>query len=131
MYDKYPMQRLKNKLLQTLPVAQKNGYAVSDGGTDPRFASFAIPVRHAGRVVAALNLIFFRKSIAIEEAIERYLHPLTLAVTQIETAIAEGPAINANLVLARSNDKHPSNPGDPGCLPAIRNRSAATLPREN
>ena len=130
LYDKHTMKRLKNKLLETLPVAQKNGYAVSDGGTDPRFTSFAIPVRRAGRVVAALNLIFFRKSIAIEEAIERYLDALTLAVAQIETAVAEGPAISANFAPARSNEKHPSKSGDRGCLPAVRDQSAAALPSE-
>lgn len=103
--------------------AAQAGYAYSNGDTDPRFLSFALPIRQEGMVVAATNLIFFRKSIKLHHAVETYLDPLAQAVAEIEALIHSTPI---------EFDK-PSPLGEAHCsekLPAIRTMSTIRLPSE-
>ena len=127
LYDVATLARHLEQLLHLQKITRENGYASSNGDTDPRFGSLALPIRKGGNVVAAMNLIFFRKSMKLEAAVEQYLAPLTSAVQRIEQEISE-KQVN---VPRQSPPRGSAQSRGPGMLPEIRDRSQAKLPAEH
>lgn len=107
--------------------AERDGFASSNGDTDPRFASIALPVRQGDQVVAALNLIFFRKTMKIKTAVTKFLPKLTYAVEKIEAEIA----LNQFDAMRLQSSERASLPDNPGMLPKMRDRTIAALPSEH
>lgn len=66
-----------------------DGYAHSVGETEPNISAIAVPILHKYRVVASLNIIFFRSSLKYETASERYFRPLSIAKTNIERRLSQ------------------------------------------
>jgi len=127
LYDVSTMSRHLERLLHLQPSTRNNGYASSNGETDPRFASFAVPIRKSGNVIASMNLIFFRKTMKLEAALERYLPVLNDVVERIEKEIAQRPVEFETQSLPRQS----SRVRNPGHLPDIRDRTETTLPTEH
>ena len=123
-HDAATLDYHRRHILALRKQAARIGYAYSNGDTDPRFLSFALPIRRGGRVVAATNLIFFRKSMKLDHALEIYLAPLARAVAEIEALISAGPV---------ELDTPSPGAGAPDSrqrarLPSIRTMSPARLP---
>lgn len=68
------------------------GYASSDGLFDPKISGIALPVMAHRRVVGAINIVFFRSAITIEQAAALYLEPLRQLVATIERRLGETAA---------------------------------------
>ncbi len=67
---------------------RERGYALSLGEADNQTSAIALPVMSKGRVMGAINIVFFRSTFRIEW-VERYLEPLRKCVKQVELAFAE------------------------------------------
>ncbi|MDB5697302.1 MAG: hypothetical protein JWN69_106 [Alphaproteobacteria bacterium] len=65
------------------------GYASSQGLLDPKISGIALPVMARRRVVGAINVVFFRTAMTIEQAAARYLVPLQQVVTIVEQRLGE------------------------------------------
>lgn len=70
------------------------GYAVMDGHYSQReyngaILAIAVPVMGPNKIHGALNLMFLRQTVGLEEAISRYAHPLQDTAAQIARALAE------------------------------------------
>ncbi|SCW56972.1 MULTISPECIES: helix-turn-helix domain-containing protein [unclassified Pseudomonas] len=64
---------------------RRRGFAVSEGAIADNISAIALPVIVKGRVVGAINVIFFRSSFNIEK-IGRYIESLRKCVSQVESA---------------------------------------------
>lgn len=126
-YDANTMERNLERLHHVQQEAERDGFASSNGDTDPRFASIALPVRQSDQVVAALNLIFFRKTMKIKTAVTKFLPKLTYAVENIEAEIA----LNQFDAMRLQSSERASLPDNPGMLPKMRDRTTAALPSEH
>ena len=73
-------------LENALEVTRMRGYALSLGEADDRTSAIALPVLSCGKVIGAINIIFFRSTFRIEWA-DRYLHPLRTCVAKVEAAL--------------------------------------------
>jgi len=127
LYDVATMARHLEQLRHLQKSTRENGFASSNGDTDPRFASLAVPIYKDGSVVAAMNLIFFRKTMKLETAVERYLPTLNSAVQRIEQEISQKEID----IVRRSPPRRSAQSRGPGMLPEIRDRSEAKLPTEH
>lgn len=67
----------------------RRGYAWSVGGSEPSISAIALPVRVGAKVMGALNIVFFRKAMTVEEAASRYLSALRACVAAIEKRYAK------------------------------------------
>lgn len=65
------------------------GYAASVGLVETHISAIAVPVRSQSHVVGALNLVFFRSAMNVEEAAERYLPHLRNSAASIKEVLAE------------------------------------------
>ncbi|WP_334174857.1 IclR family transcriptional regulator C-terminal domain-containing protein [Pseudoxanthobacter sp.] len=65
------------------------GYAASVGGSEASISAIALPVMGRGRVMGAINIIFFRSAMTPEEAAGRHLDALRACVADIERRFAE------------------------------------------
>lgn len=66
---------------------QAVGYASSVGETDNRINAIALPVRNRGKVVGAINLVFFRSAMRCDEAASQFLNEIHHSVKAIEERI--------------------------------------------
>lgn len=66
------------------------GVATNDGEwkEEPQVAAVALPVRHAGKILCCINVVYRKRVMTIKEAIARYLPALRAAVTKIEVGYA-------------------------------------------
>lgn len=81
-------QSVERVMLVRADFARK-GYAWSIGGTDARISAIALPVSTGTGVPAAVNVLFFRSALSIEEAAERFLDKLRGCVNRIEARLAQ------------------------------------------
>lgn len=65
------------------------GYAWSIGGTEARISAIALPVVVGDRVYGAVNLVFFRSALTVDEAARRYLPALSRTVQDISTRFSD------------------------------------------
>ncbi len=65
------------------------GYASSVGGSEASISAIALPVMGRGRVMGAINIIFFRSAMTPEEAAGRHLGALRACVADIERRFDE------------------------------------------
>lgn len=66
---------------------KSRGYASSVGETDNRISAIALPVNNRGKVVGAINLIFFRSTMQCEDAAKKFLGEMQHSVRAIEARI--------------------------------------------
>jgi IclR family mhp operon transcriptional activator len=64
---------------------RRRGFALSSGEAAENISAIALPVISKGRVAGAINVVCFRKSFRLEEAV-RYLEPLRRCVQKVERA---------------------------------------------
>jgi IclR family mhp operon transcriptional activator len=83
----------RNRVLvtQMLEKVRRQGYATNEGewSQQTKIAAIALPIRHNEHVLAAINVVFLKKAISINEAAERLLPHLRTAVEKIETRLNE------------------------------------------
>ncbi|PKO49397.1 MAG: transcriptional regulator [Betaproteobacteria bacterium HGW-Betaproteobacteria-4] len=83
----------RNSILvdRLLEKVRHQGYASNDGDWNPSpqvaIGAIAIPVRHKGTTLAAINVVFLKKAISIPDAAQKFLPDLIAAVQKIETTI--------------------------------------------
>lgn len=63
------------------------GYATSVGETEDRISAIALPVNNRGKVVGAINLVFFRSAMRCEDAADKFLGEMQHSVKAIEERI--------------------------------------------
>lgn len=63
---------------------EANGYTSSSGSVETKIASIALPIRVSYSVVGAVNIIFFRSALTVEQAAERYLPSLRECAEDIQ-----------------------------------------------
>lgn len=74
-----------DRLIETV---RKRGYASSEGQTESKISAIALPVMAADdRVVGAINIVFFRSVMTIEQAASRYLSKLKSCVRDVEQSL--------------------------------------------
>lgn len=66
-----------------------NGYASSAGEHESKMNAIAVPIMFGTRVFACMNVVMFRSSLQLDEAIERYLPALQKAARRIEHGLAQ------------------------------------------
>src|SRR5574343_668962 len=81
--------RNRELLEQMLEKTRRQGYATNEGewNLQNKIAALAMPVRHAGHVLASINIVFLKKAVSTNEAKSRLLPELQKAVAKIETAL--------------------------------------------
>lgn len=70
---------------------QTLGYAWSIGGTEARMSAIALPVQVGEKVFGAVNIVFFRSALTVDEAAQRYLPALTNTVQDIAARLLDLP----------------------------------------
>ena len=76
-----------HRVVQTV---RERGYASSAGQTESKISAIALPVlAPGGRVVGAINIVFFRSVMTIEQAAGRYLNKLKGCVHEIEQLLQD------------------------------------------
>jgi IclR family transcriptional regulator, mhp operon transcriptional activator len=73
------------KVRSIVAETRQRGFALASGEAADNVSAIALPVISKGRVAGAINVIFFRKSFSVENAI-RYLEPLRCCIKKVETA---------------------------------------------
>ncbi len=71
----------------------QQGYASNDGEwtQQSKVSALALPLRHHGRVLGAINVVFLKKAVTISEGAERYLPHLRAAAWKIEQRLDAAP----------------------------------------
>ena len=66
------------------------GYGANDRewSQEPRFSAIALPIRHDGRILGCLNMVFVATAMSVGEAVEKHLPALQRATSRISAAIA-------------------------------------------
>ncbi len=72
-------RRVSNLISRT----RRDGYGHRHGEVYPQTGAIAVPVIHAERVVACLNITFIASVLSVQEAAARYLKPLRDAANEI------------------------------------------------
>lgn len=71
-----------------IEAARKRGYASSEGQTESKISAIALPVMAPdNRVSGAINIVFFRSVMTIEQAASRYLNKLKSCVRNVEQSL--------------------------------------------
>lgn len=70
---------------------RERGYGVNQGEweDEPKFGGVAVPLRHQGRLLACLNVIFLSRGVADAEALQKIVTALQGTAGQIEAALDE------------------------------------------
>lgn len=84
---------LVNRLVEDFA---KLGYAWSIGGTEARISAIALPVVVGERVFGAVNVVFFRSALTVDEAARRYLPALARTVDDIAAQLIDMPTLTAD-----------------------------------
>lgn len=76
---------IRKEVRHLLEDYDERGYAWSVGGSDKRISAIALPIKLHDYSVGAVNVLFFRSSMSVVEAAERFLEPLRQTVDLIAT----------------------------------------------
>jgi IclR family mhp operon transcriptional activator len=71
----------------TLKDVAARGYAWTIGGAETHISAIALPIRGAGGVMGAVNIVFFRRASTPEEIAEKHLGDLRQCVAAIEAGL--------------------------------------------
>ncbi len=69
---------------QNITEFQKNGYASSVGGTESQISAIALPVIVNDEAVGAVNILFFRSAMTIQQCADRFLPALRSSVGNMQ-----------------------------------------------
>jgi len=97
------------KVLCVVAETRQRGFALASGEAAENISAIALPVISKGRVAGAINVVFFRKSFSVENAI-RYLEPLRRCVKKVEAAF-DAVVSSSQPILDSSKGLH-DGPGD-------------------
>lgn len=79
----------RNWLEENLSAFERQGFATRDPKTfRPKTSSIAVPIMSEERVLGCLSIIWVSKAETMEQAIERYVGPLTEAAETVAKALA-------------------------------------------
>ncbi|WP_376094418.1 helix-turn-helix domain-containing protein [Roseomonas sp. CCTCC AB2023176] len=78
-------------IARLLGVVRRRGYAVRQGGPIwPHTGSIGVPIRHGGRVLGSINVIWMARVVSEAEGVRRCLGPLRETAAEIEARLAAG-----------------------------------------
>ncbi|MGE4481942.1 IclR family transcriptional regulator domain-containing protein [Acidocella sp.] len=83
-----PVPRRFEPLLEDF--AQR-GYAWSIAGSEPHISAIAVPVRGRGRILGAVNIVFFRRAATPEQIAAKHLNSLQACADAISQQIEHPP----------------------------------------
>lgn len=72
------------------------GFAAAVGTTEAKISAIALPVRQTNTIIGAINIIFLRSALTLEQAIEKHLPKMQATVAVIEGELNEALTQNAN-----------------------------------
>ncbi|MFC0388497.1 helix-turn-helix domain-containing protein [Muricoccus vinaceus] len=79
------------RIARLLAATRRRGYAVRQGGAPwPHTGSIGVPIRHGGRVLGCINVIWMARVIGRDEGIRQCLEPLLETAGLIEERLAAG-----------------------------------------
>lgn len=76
---------------KSIDATRARGYGINDGewAREPRFGALAVPIRHAGRVQACLNIVFSKRAKNIKLAQRDYMDDLLATAKEIERRLSK------------------------------------------
>ena len=81
----------RDALLALLAVTRRRGYGLRQGGAPwPHTGSIGLPIRHEGRVLGCINVIWMARVVRQEEGVRQCLEPLRETAATIEARLAAG-----------------------------------------
>jgi len=83
---------LVDKLLERI---RNQGYATNDGEWQQQsnIAAIAMPIQYRGNTLATINVVFLKKALSVNEAVDRYLPELRNAIEMIQTQLIQRASI--------------------------------------
>lgn len=82
--------RDRTAIQRVVDAVRSRGYASSAGQTESKISAIALPVMAPGdRVAGAINIVFFRSVMTIDQAAERYLAKLRHCVSEVEHSLLD------------------------------------------
>ena len=101
-------------LRELLRRARRAGYVAKPGDREKRIAAMAVPIMRGERVFACINVVFFRKAMAIPLAVQKYLGPLRETAAAMESRLTgerlwpgQAPAQPGEARTPPSDDRRP------------------------
>lgn len=76
------------RLEQILRDVEQRGYGYNVGDLDSNMSGIALPVLNDGLPIGAINLVFFRKSMSVQEAADRYLPALQRCADGLQSGLS-------------------------------------------
>ncbi|WP_028311804.1 DNA-binding transcriptional regulator [Derxia gummosa] len=85
------LARDRRYVARLLELTRERGYAANDAEWDEqrKIGAIALPVRHGGQVLGAVNVVFLARAFDTAEAARRFLPALAKAAARIEEQLAE------------------------------------------
>lgn len=84
---------------------RRNGYAAKLGFREKRIAAIGVPVMRDGRLFAALNMLFFRRAMSMQTAIERHLDHLGGTAREIASRLRPEDSPSSSMAAAPADPK--------------------------
>lgn len=81
----------RESVMNRILIARTRGYAESTGETQHNISAIALPVCCQGRVLGAVNIMFFKRALTPLKAAELYLEHLRHCVSSIENELQSFP----------------------------------------
>jgi IclR family mhp operon transcriptional activator len=78
---------VSQQVTRIVETTRLQGYAAAESTFDSKISAIALPIHHAGRVLGAINIVFFRTAMSAATAAERHLAALRATVSSIEQEI--------------------------------------------
>lgn len=88
--DSLSPERCRRRAQKIIEATRARGYALyrgNDNVSSGRFSAVAVPLRDGDRIIGGLNIVFLRRAIPMQVAIEKYLEPLREAQAAIERGV--------------------------------------------
>lgn len=88
--------RAFERIRRALAEVREAGFAAAVGTTEAKISAIALPVRQTNTIIGAINIIFLRSALTLEQAIEKHLPKMQATVAVIEGELNEALTQNAN-----------------------------------
>lgn len=82
-----PEARSGSHIHAALQTVREQGYAIEQRITYPHVTSIAAPIRHAGRVLACIDIAWIARAIKLQEGLDQFLPALKRAQAEIESSL--------------------------------------------
>lgn len=81
------------RLERILREVEQRGYGYNVGDFDSNMSGIALPVMNDGLPIGAINLVFFRKSMSVQQAADRYLPAMQRCAEGLQSGLSDHRAV--------------------------------------